>query len=141
MDLTNKNILIVGLGASGIAAARFAKHQGAYVTVTDMASEEDLAGQAREASAMGISLELGRHSTESFERAELIVISPGVPHTIGPILAARQKGIPVIGEIEFASRFIREPIVAISGTNGKTTTTTLLGKMLDSFRVPGFCGW
>lgn len=137
MDLANKNILIVGLGASGIAAARFAKHKGAVVTVTDIASKEELAGHAREAFAMGISLELGRHSTESFERAELIVISPGVPHTIGPILAARKKGIPVIGEIEFASRFIREPIVAISGTNGKTTTTTLLGKMLEAsgFRV------
>ncbi|MBL7178711.1 MAG: UDP-N-acetylmuramoyl-L-alanine--D-glutamate ligase [Desulfobacterales bacterium] len=140
MDLANKNILIVGLGSSGIAAARFAKHKGAVVTVTDIAPEGQLAGHALEASAMGISLELGRHQAEFFERADLIVISPGVPHTIGPILGACKKGIPVIGEIEFASRFIREPVIAISGTNGKTTTTTLLGKMLETSGFKVFVG-
>jgi UDP-N-acetylmuramoylalanine--D-glutamate ligase len=137
MDLVDKNILIVGFGTSGLAAARFAKNRGAAVTVTDIAPEEDLADQVREASAMGVNLELGRHDMETFERADHIIISPGVPHTIAPILSARTKGIPVWGEIELASRFIREPVIAVSGTNGKTTTTTLLGKMLENsgFRV------
>src|SRR5690606_20307684 len=66
----------------------------------------------------------------TFERADFIVLSPGVPHTIAPVIRAMEKGIPVIGEIELASRFIREPIVAITGTNGKTTTTVLVGEIL-----------
>jgi len=137
MDLTDKNILIVGLGTSGLAAARFAKNRGASVTVTDIAPEEDLVAHARAAYEMGINLELGRHDMETFERADLIVISPGVPHTIGPIISAREKGVPIWGEIELASRFISEPMIAVSGTNGKTTTTTLLGNMLENsgFRV------
>ena len=130
MDLVSKNILIVGLGVSGLAAARFLKNKGAAVTVTDMAPAENLTDHVSQAQAIGVNLELGSHHIATFEDADLIVISPGVPHTITPIQRARAKGIPVWGEIELAARFIREPIVAITGTNGKTTTTTLLGKML-----------
>jgi len=140
MNLANKKILIVGLGASGIASARFAINQGASVTVTDIAPAKDLADHAHKALAMGVDLELGRHETETFERADLIVISPGVPHTISQILRARSKGVPVLGEIELASRFIREPVIAVSGTNGKTTTTTLLGKMLENSGFKAFVG-
>jgi len=140
MELVSKNILIVGLGASGIAAARFLKNKGAAVTVTDIAPAEDLADHVQTAVEMGVKMELGRHKIETFENADLIVISPGVPHTIEPINRAREKGIPVWGEIELAARFIREPIIAISGTNGKTTTTTLLGKMLESSGFKVFVG-
>ena len=140
MNLAQKNILIVGLGVSGIAAARFAKNKGANVTVTDIAGEKELAPYAPIAHKLGAAMELGRHNIETFERADLIVLSPGVPHTILPIKRAEAKGIPILGEIELAARFIREPIVAVSGTNGKTTTTELLGDMLKNSGLKVFVG-
>lgn len=140
MNLAQKNILIVGLGVSGIAAARFAKNKGANVTVTDIAGEKELAPYAPIAHNLGAAMELGRHNIETFERADLIVLSPGVPHTILPIKRAEAKGIPILGEIELAARFIREPIVAVSGTNGKTTTTELLGDMLKNSGLKIFVG-
>jgi UDP-N-acetylmuramoylalanine--D-glutamate ligase len=140
MNLAQKNILIVGLGVSGIAAARFAKNKGANVTVTDMAVEKELAPYAPIAHKLGATMELGRHNIETFERADLIVLSPGVPHTILPIKRAEAKGIPILGEIELAARFIREPVIAVSGTNGKTTTTELLGDMLKNSGLKVFVG-
>ena len=92
MNLAQKNILIVGLGVSGIAVARFAKNKGAYVTVTDMAGEKELASCAPIAHKLGVTMELGQHNIETFERADLIVVSPGVPHTILPIKRAKAKG-------------------------------------------------
>ena len=140
MDLNQKNALVVGLGMTGLATARFLHHRGAAVTVTDMASEKDLAPSVQELHQMGIRTELGTHRRESFEASDLIVLSPGVPHTHDYLEAARQKGIPVIGEIELASRFVREPIIAITGTNGKTTTTSLLGSMLSQCGLRIFVG-
>ncbi len=140
MDLAGKNILIVGLGISGIATARFAKSKGASVTITDMAGEEELAPNLSAARYLGVNIELGQHTVKTFEQADLIVISPGVPHTILPIQRAKAKGVPVLGEFELAARHIREPIVAISGTNGKTTTTTLLGNMLKNSGFKVFVG-
>jgi len=140
MDLHQKNILIVGLGISGMAAARFAKNNGGFVTITDIAEEDDLAGYLQEVRKIDVRTELGGHNTETFENADFIIVSPGVPHTILPIERAQKKGIPVLGEIELASRYIREPIIAISGTNGKTTTTRLLGNMLESSGFKVFVG-
>jgi UDP-N-acetylmuramoylalanine--D-glutamate ligase len=130
MDLRNQRILVVGLARTGIAAARFLQHQGALVRATDMATEDRLAPEVTSLGEMGIALELGGHRVEAFTSADLIVVSPGVPHTIPPLATARTQGIPVIGEMELASRFIREPIVAVTGTNGKTTVTELVGAML-----------
>ena len=140
MNLVQKNILIVGLGVSGIAAARFAKNKGANVTVTDIAEEKELALYAPIAHKLGTTMELGRHNIKTFERADLIVLSPGAPHTILPIKRAEAKGIPILGEIELAARFIREPVVAVTGTNGKTTTTELLGDMLKNSGLKVFVG-
>lgn len=140
MKIANKNILVVGLGKTGVATARFLKNRGASVTVTDMAKEQKLGAYAHQVREIGISMELGQHKIESFENADLIVLSPGVPHTIIPIKRAKEKGITVLGEVEFASRFIREPIVAITGTNGKTTTTELLSKMLENSGLKVFVG-
>ena len=140
MDLNHKNILIVGLGISGIAAARFAKKKGASVTVTDMSGEKKLESYAPMAHKLGVNMELGKHNIETFERSDLIVVSPGVPHTILPIKRAIAKGIPVLGELELAARYIREPVIAVSGTNGKTTTATLLGSMLESSGFKVFVG-
>ncbi len=140
MDLNRKNILIVGLGISGIAAARFAKKKGASVTVTDMAGEKELGIYAAMAHKLGVIMELGKHNIKTFERADLIVLSPGVPHTILPIKRAVAKGVPIVGEFELAARYIREPVIAVSGTNGKTTTTTLLGSMLENSGFKVFVG-
>jgi UDP-N-acetylmuramoylalanine--D-glutamate ligase len=140
MDLNQKKVLVVGLGMTGLATAQFLRHRGAVVTVTDMANEDDLAASVLELHEMGIRAEIGGHRRESFESSELIVLSPGVPHTHDFLIGARQKGIPVIGEIELASRFISDPIIAITGTNGKTTTTLLLSDMLVECGMIVFVG-
>jgi UDP-N-acetylmuramoylalanine--D-glutamate ligase len=140
MNLYQKNILVVGLGKSGMAAARFAINRGGIVTITDIAEEDALAGYLPEVNKIDVRTELGGHNTKTFESADLIIVSPGVPHTILPIIRAKEKGIPVLGEIEFASRYIREPILAITGTNGKTTTTELLGHMMKNSGFNVFVG-
>ncbi len=140
MELAEKNIVVVGLGKTGMALARFLKKRGAAVVVTDTAAERDLGPRVQELRHLGIAFESGRHRPETFRAADLIVLSPGVPHTIAPVIRAREAGRAVMGEIELASRFIKEPIVAITGTNGKTTTTELLGDMLQRSGVDVFVG-
>jgi UDP-N-acetylmuramoylalanine--D-glutamate ligase len=140
MNLNRKNILVVGLGMTGLATARFLHHRGAVVTVTDTASEKDLLTSVQELRQLGIRTELGAHCRESVALSDMIVLSPGVPHTLGFLADARRKGTPVIGEIELASRFVTDPIIAITGTNGKTTTTSLLGDMLVQCGMQVFVG-
>lgn len=140
MELAQRNIAIVGFGVTGVAVARFLKNRGAAVIVTDLASESDLGPEVQEFQALGIPLELGGHRSETFKKADLIVLSPGVSHTIKPVCQARDQGIPVMGEIELASRYIRQPVVAVTGTNGKTTTTELLGDMLKRSGLNVFVG-
>ncbi len=140
MELAQKKIVVVGLGVTGIAVARFLSSRGAAVIATDMASKSDLGSKVREFQASDISLELGGHRSETFKKADMIVLSPGVSHTIKPVLRARERGIPVMGEIELASRYIRQPVVAVTGTNGKTTTTELLGDMLKRSGLKVFVG-
>src|SRR5512143_3827685 len=130
MDLRRRNILVVGLARTGVAATRFLQRRGARLQATDRAEEGRLGPEVTQLRELGIPLELGGHRVESFTAADLIVVSPGVPHTIPPLAAARARGIPVIGEMELAARFIGEPIVAVTGTNGKTTVTELVGAML-----------
>jgi UDP-N-acetylmuramoylalanine--D-glutamate ligase len=130
MELANKTIIVVGLGVTGIAVARFLKKRGAVVIGTDLAAEATLGPRAKIIREMGIAMELGRHRSQTFEKADLVVVSPGVAHTIEPVLRAKEHGVPVIGEIELASRFIKEPVLAVTGTNGKTTTSEILGSML-----------
>ncbi|MBU2522368.1 MAG: UDP-N-acetylmuramoyl-L-alanine--D-glutamate ligase, partial [Proteobacteria bacterium] len=115
MELKNKNILVVGLGVTGVATARFLKNRGASVTVTDQKKEQELKAFQPLIVESGIRMEFGQHRIETFEKTDIIVISPGVPHTIEPILKAKERGIPVLGEIELASRFIAEPIIAVTG--------------------------
>lgn len=140
MDLTNRKIVVVGLGSSGVATARFLIHRGAKVTATDMAAEADMSPAAMSLRERGVHLELGGHKHETIENADLVVTSPGVPQTAGPLSHARAHGIPVVGELELAARFVHEPIVAITGTNGKTTTTTLIGDMLRRSGINVFVG-
>ncbi len=140
MELKNKNILVVGLGVTGVATARFLINRGASVTVADQKKEQELGFEVPLIRDLGIKMEIGPHRIETFEKADLIVVSPGVPHTIEPIIKAKERGVPVMGEIELASRFIAEPIIAVTGTNGKTTTTTLLSKMLEDSGLKVFVG-
>ena len=140
MELANKKVLVVGLGTTGVSTARFAKNKGADVTVTDTADAYDLQEAVAEMHSHRIRTQLGGHVPEIFAEADLVVISPGVPHTIEPLELARQKGIPVLGEVELASRYIAAPIVAVTGTNGKTTTTGLVGEMLKQSGRSVFVG-
>jgi UDP-N-acetylmuramoylalanine--D-glutamate ligase len=126
-SVRGQRVLVVGAGRSGVAAARLLRTRGAAVTLTDVKSE--IPEQAALAEA-GVTLELGGHRPASFESADLIVVSPGVPLDLPELLLARAHGVPVIGELELASRWLRGPIVAITGTKGKSTTTTLVGRML-----------
>lgn len=140
MKLNGKRVLVVGLAKSGAAMARLLKHKGAVVTVTDRAKEEELQDLADEMKRLDIKTELGGHSQETFMEQDTIVLSPGVPHTLPQIKQAEKFGVQVIGEIELASSFIEEPVVAITGTNGKTTTTTLVSLMLEASGLTVFTG-
>ncbi|HEY5512375.1 MAG TPA: UDP-N-acetylmuramoyl-L-alanine--D-glutamate ligase [Geomonas sp.] len=135
MELKDKKILVVGLARTGVAVARFLVGQGAQVTVTDMREEEELSESLAELADLDIGFELGRHVPYSFLMADLIVVSPGVPMDIKPLAMARSQKRRVVSEVELASWFIDAPMVAITGTNGKTTTTTLTGEI---FRACGF---
>ena len=131
MELKNKRVLVVGLGKSGIAAAMFLRLQGARVTVSDARSAVALAKEIPELLEAGIMVESGGHGLLTFRRQDLIVISPGVPLDTPEVKQVIGYGMPVIGELELASRFLKGRIVAITGSNGKTTTTTLVGKILE----------
>ncbi len=131
MELKNKRVLVVGLGKSGIAAARFLKARGAQVTVSDIRP----AGLISELPALldaGIMVETGSHGLLTFRRQDLIVVSPGVPSNTPELTTVRAMGIPIIGEMELGAQFLQGQIIAITGSNGKTTTTTLIGEILKA---------
>ena len=132
MELNNKRVLVVGLGKSGLASALFLKARGARVTVSDTKSGDELRNEIPTLLDHGITVETGGHGERTFREQDLIVVSPGVP-VDAPLLAqARTLGESVIGEIELAAQFLPGPIVAITGSNGKTTTTTLVGEILTA---------
>jgi len=126
----DKRVLVVGLARSGLAAASFLRRQGALVTVTDRLPEAELGTAVEQARRLGCSLALGGHPQELFTGSDLIVLSPGVPLDLPQLVAARDRGVAVTGEFELACRHLSLPMVAVTGTNGKTTTTTLIGDML-----------
>jgi UDP-N-acetylmuramoylalanine--D-glutamate ligase len=129
MDLKNKRVLVVGLGKSGISAAMFLRAQGARVTVSDTRSAVALAKEIPALLEAGIMVESGGHGLLTFRRQDLIVVSPGVPMDTPEVKQVVGFGLPVIGELELASRYLQGRVVAITGSNGKTTTTSLLGKI------------
>jgi UDP-N-acetylmuramoylalanine--D-glutamate ligase len=130
LELAGKRVLVVGLGRSGVASALFLKAQGARVTVSDAKSEDQLRQEIPALLDQGITVETGGHGERTFQDQDLIVVSPGVPADAEPLVQARALGQPVIGEIELASQFFSGTIVAITGSNGKTTTTSLTGEVL-----------
>lgn len=130
VDLNGKHILVVGVGKSGVASALFLKQRGARVTVSDTKTEDQLKAEIPVFLDQGIAVETGGHGERTFRGQDLIVVSPGVPVDAAPLVQARALGEPVIGEIELAARFLRGSLVAITGSNGKTTTTALTGAIL-----------
>lgn len=132
MDLNGKRVLVVGLGRSGVASALFLKSRGARVTVSDAKAENELRDQIPVLLDQGITVETGGHGERTFRGQDLIVVSPGVPVDAPPLTQARALGETVIGEIELAAQFLPGPIVAITGSNGKTTTTTLTGEIIKA---------
>ncbi len=131
MDLRGQKIVVVGLGRSGMAAAKLAVNQGAEVLISEKRSLEAIDGKEKTfVEDLGVFLEAGGHRPETFAWADLIVVSPGVPRQGKAFETAYRKGIPIIGELELAASFLRSPVVAITGTNGKTTVTALVADML-----------
>lgn len=140
MELKGKKVLVVGLGKSGLAAALFLRRQGAQVTVSDVRSAEALAKDIPALLEEGIMVEAGGHGLLTFRRQDLIVLSPGVPLDTPELVQVKSFGLPVIGELELAARFLKGGIVAITGSNGKTTTTALLGEILKDSGLPTLVG-
>lgn len=133
MKFTGKTALVAGLARSGVAAAKLLDRLGARVIVNDIKKEEELQELVAELkSSIDCEFVLGAQPDEAAERADFIVLSPGVPTDLPFIIKAREDGKEVIGEIELAYRLCRAPIAAITGTNGKTTTTTLVGEIFKA---------
>src|ERR1035438_3068558 len=140
MELNGKRVLVVGLGKSGVASALFLKAHGAHVTVSDTKSGDELRNEIPVLLDHGITVETGGHGDRTFRGQDLIVVSPGVPVDAPPLVQARALGEAVIGEIELAAQFLPGPIVAITGSNGKTTTTTLTGEIMTAAGFPALVG-
>ena len=123
-------VVVVGAARTGVAAARLLAGRGARVTLTEI--RRDVDAEVERLLEVGVDLELGGHRSETFEHADLVVLSPGVPPSLPALEPARQARVPVISEIELASRWVRGRIVAVTGTKGKSTTVVLLGRMLEA---------
>jgi UDP-N-acetylmuramoylalanine--D-glutamate ligase len=132
MELKGKKVLVVGLGKSGLAAALFLRRRGAQVTVSDLRSAQALSKEIPSLLEAGISVEAGGHGLLTFRRQDLIVVSPGVPLSTPELVQVRTLGLPIIGELELAARFLQGDVLAITGSNGKTTTTTLCGEIFSA---------
>src|SRR5689334_5413138 len=130
LDVNGKRVLVVGLGKSGVASALFLKSHGARVTVSDSKSEAELHEHIPVLLDNGIAVETGGHGDRTFGQQDLIVISPGVPVNSPALDPARKLSISIIGEVELAARFLQGKLVAITGSNGKTTTTALAGDVI-----------
>jgi UDP-N-acetylmuramoylalanine--D-glutamate ligase len=140
MDLRNKRVLVVGLGKSGVASALFLRSRGARVTVSDAKPEAELRDEILLLLEHGITVETGGHGDRTFRCQDLIVVSPGVPVDAPQLVQARSLGEPVIGEVELAAHFLSGQIVAITGANGKTTTTSLAGEIIAAGKFSTLVG-
>ena len=140
MDVKNANVVVVGLARSGIGAARLLDEAGARVTVADGKTPNELGGAVSQLDVERIKTALGSGYESALEQADLIVISPGVPSGLEPLERARRRGIKVIGELELASWFLNAPVLAVTGTNGKSTTVTLIGLFLKEAGKNVFVG-
>jgi UDP-N-acetylmuramoylalanine--D-glutamate ligase len=136
-DVSGRHVAVVGGGRSGLAVSRLVVQQGGRVTLID--AKADLA-ERDELHSLGVDLCLGAMPDDVPVDAELVIVSPGVPASAGPLAAARARGIRVIGELEFAASLIAGPLIAITGSKGKSTTTTLVGRMIEASGQPVLVG-
>ncbi len=132
-SVRGRRVTVAGAARSGLAAAELLVERGARVIVSDVRDDVPEAAPLR---TIGVELELGGHRTASFVQADLVVLSPGVPPESPPVVAAVHAGVPVIGEVELASRWLRGKVIAITGTKGKSTTTSLTGRILEAGGFP-----
>lgn len=139
-DLKDKKILIVGMAKTGVSLARFLTKHGAAVTISDHKSRAELAGFLEQIEGLNITLELGGHTPKTFLAQDLVVLSPGVPPHLKIFDYARSQGVKVTGEFEFTAQFVREPMIAITGTNGKTTSSDLIHQFLKESGVKTWIG-
>lgn len=140
MELGERKVLVVGVGKTGIETVKFLLKSGADVTVSDSSPIEKIREQAKILDSWGVRLEAGAHKKETFLSADTIVLSPGVPFNIPPVEEAIKGGVEVISEVELASRFIKKPVIAVTGSNGKTTTSTLIFHILEKCGKRVFLG-
>lgn len=138
--MAGKKVTVVGLARSGVAAARLLEEAGAAVTVADRKERSELAGVLQQLDETRIGTRLGSDYERALDNADLVVISPGVPYRMAALDVVRRRGVKVVSELELASRFLTAPILALTGTNGKSTTVTLLGKMLAQQGKQAFVG-
>ncbi|MCW9050437.1 MAG: UDP-N-acetylmuramoyl-L-alanine--D-glutamate ligase [Deltaproteobacteria bacterium] len=138
-DYQNKRIVVIGAGKSGQALVRYLVDRGAAVALSDMRSPEQIKG-LEDLQGLSVRYDLGGHSLNLFEQADMIAVSPGVPLDCEPLLRAQSCNIPLLGEIEIASRELSAPIIAVTGTNGKSTTTSLIGQIMQAWGKKTFVG-
>src|SRR6516225_11126210 len=139
-ELKDKRILIVGLAKTGVSLARLLTRHGALVTISDHKSKAELSGHLEALDGLNVTLEMGGHTPKTFLNQDLIILSPGVPPHLKIFDYARSQGVQVTGELEFCAQFVKEPIVAVTGTNGKTTTTHLIWTFLKESGVNAWIG-
>lgn len=140
MNIKDANIVVIGLARSGVGAARLLDAAGACVTVADRKNSVELGEMVSQLNPVRIKTALGPGYESALEKADVIVISPGVPSELEALDRARRRGVKVIGELELASRFLNAPILAVTGTNGKSTTVTLIGLFLKEAGKTAFVG-
>ncbi len=139
-DLSGKRVLVVGLARTGLVTSLFSAGYGATVTATDARTETELGATATQLRGAGVKLECGAMNPATFTEQDLIVVSPGVPANLPELQLARKNNIPVWSEIELAWRFLRGKLIAITGSNGKTTTTSLVAHILKTAGIPTHVG-
>jgi len=133
MTVKDKKILVVGFARSGLSATNFLLERGGRVTITDTKTEEELKDYLSQL-IMPPTLSLGGHRKKDFLEADFIVLSPGVPSNLPELLKASEGNIPIYSEVELAYRFLKGKIIGVTGSNGKTTTTTLIGELFKRAR-------
>ena len=138
-DFKNKRIVVIGAGLSGQALVRFLVERGATVALSDLRKQGEITG-LDSLKGMPVRFDLGGHDLELFKQADLIAVSPGVPLDCEPLRLAASCGIPLLGEVEIAAREITVPIIGVTGTNGKSTTTTLIGEIMQAWGRNVFVG-
>lgn len=139
-ELKDKKIMVIGLAKSGVSLVKFLVSQGVRVTVSDHKSKAELSNALEQIESLQVEYDLGGHTPKKFIEQDLIILSPGVSPQLKIFDYARHNGVKVTGEFEFANWFIKEPVIAITGTNGKTTTTYLINKILKDSGVDVWVG-